>query len=79
MGFANTLRFMLAREQALALPLVGFNLGIEVAQIAVVLVLLLLHFVIVEKFRLPGKGWMFFVSIAAGLAALYICIIRWPL
>ncbi len=79
MGFANTLRFMLAREQSIALPLLGFNIGIELAQILVVLILLAVQYILVSKAKLPGKWWANFLSIAAGLAALYMCIIRWPL
>lgn len=79
MGFANTLRFMLAREQGLAKPLLGFNLGIETAQILVVLLLLLIHFILVHKLKLSGKWWTFSLLVGAGLTALYMCITRWPL
>lgn len=40
MGFANTLRMMLGREESLMLPLGGFNLGVELGQIALVLLIL---------------------------------------
>jgi len=79
MGFANTLRFMLAKEQSLAIPLLGFNIGIEAAQILVVLFLLLIHFFLVNKMKLPGKWWTIILSTAAGLAALFMCLMRWPL
>jgi len=79
MGFANTLRFMLAKEQSLAIPLLGFNIGIEAAQILVVLFLLLIHFFLVNKMKLQEKWWTIILSAAAGLAALYMCITRWPL
>ncbi len=36
MGFANTLKSMLGREQSLLWPLFGFNLGIELGQILVI-------------------------------------------
>lgn len=78
MGFANTLRFMLAREQSLALPLLGFNMGIEVAQIVVVLVLLIMHIIVVEKINFAQKWWTYILSISAGMVAIYMCIIRWP-
>ena len=79
MGFANTLRFMLAREQSLGRPLLGFNLGIEAAQILVVLVLLIFHQVAVKKMRLHQNWWTYLLSTAAGAVALFICITRWPL
>ena len=40
MGFANTLRSMLGREESLLMPLGGFNLGVELGQIALVLLIL---------------------------------------
>src|ERR1700712_2626083 len=33
MGFANTIRFMLAKGQNIALPLLSFNIGLEAGQI----------------------------------------------
>jgi hypothetical protein len=38
MGFANTLKAMLGREESLLLPLFGFNLGLELGQLVVILV-----------------------------------------
>lgn len=37
MGFANTLKAMLGREQSLLLPLFGFNVGLELGQLVVIL------------------------------------------
>ena len=36
MGFANTIRFMLAKDQGIAAPLLSFNIGLEAGQIVVV-------------------------------------------
>ncbi len=36
MGFANSVRMMLASEQDITLPLFGFNVGLELGQIIVV-------------------------------------------
>lgn len=78
MGFANTLRFMLSSKQNIAFPLLGFNIGIEAAQIVIVFILLIIHFVVVEKIKFADKWWIYFLSIATGLTALYMCITRWP-
>lgn len=40
MGFANTIRMVLASDQSLGWSLFGFNVGLEVGQIVVVLALL---------------------------------------
>ena len=79
MGFANTLRFMLAKEQSLSIPLLGFNIGIEAAQIAVMCILLIIQFLVVEKIKVALKWWTYLLSITAGLVALYMCVTRWPL
>ena len=44
MGFANTARLMLAKEENIFAPLLGFNIGLETGQIMVVLVILIVEF-----------------------------------
>lgn len=48
MGFANTARMMIAKEQSLAIPLLGFNIGLELGQIIVVLIVISI-FTLLEK------------------------------
>lgn len=64
MGFANTLRFMLAKDQNLGWGLFGFNVGLEVGQIVVVLILLLLAHVIVNLVKVNRRDWVIFLSAA---------------
>ena len=69
MGFANTLRFMLAKDQNLGWSLLGFNLGLEVGQIVVVMMLLLVAHFIVNLIRVKRKEWVIFLSaLVLGLA-----------
>ena len=69
MGFANTLRFMLAKDQNLGWSLLGFNLGLEVGQIVVVLMILLIAHIIVNLIGVNRKEWVIFVSaLVFGLA-----------
>ena len=69
MGFANTLRFMMAKDQNLGWSLFGFNLGLEAGQIIVVLILLLLAQVIVNVAKVNRRDWVIFLSAAVfGLA-----------
>lgn len=46
MGFANTLSMMLGREDSLFLPLAGFNIGVELGQVFLLLVILGFRFLI---------------------------------
>ena len=78
MGFANSIRFMLAKDQALAWPLLGFNVGLEAGQIAVVTVILLISYVLVNKLKIPRKWWVWSLSIIAILISVKMLIDRWP-
>ena len=78
MGFANTLRVMLARDQNLGWSLFGFNVGLEVGQIVVVLILLLIAQVVVNLFRVQRKDWVLFLSSGVFALALKIALVRIP-
>ena len=62
MGFANTIRFTLAREQNLGWSLFGFNLGLEFGQIFVVLLGLALTGLVTGRFGLKRSWWVYGVS-----------------
>ncbi|MEP7372245.1 MAG: HupE/UreJ family protein [Chitinophagaceae bacterium] len=69
MGFANSIRFMLAKDQNLGWSLFGFNLGLEVGQIVVVLTLLTIAHIIVNLVKVNRRDWVIFLSAAVfGLA-----------
>jgi HupE / UreJ protein len=69
MGFANSIRFMLANDQNLGWSLFGFNLGLEAGQIVVVLMLLTVAHIIVNLVKVNRRDWVIFLSAAVfGLA-----------
>jgi hypothetical protein len=76
MGFANTLRFMLAKDQNLGWSLFGFNVGLEVGQIVVVMILLIIAHIIVNLVKVNRKDWVIFLSAAVFGLALKITIER---
>ncbi|OWK97783.1 HupE / UreJ protein [Kaistella haifensis DSM 19056] len=78
MGFANTARMMMSKEQSIFVPLLGFNIGLEVGQIAVVVVIMILHFVMLTLFRVNKKEWVMFVSSAVFALALKMALERIP-
>lgn len=78
MGFANSIRFMLAKDQALAWPLLSFNIGLEAGQIVVVTVILLISYVLVNKLKIPRKWWVWGLSITAIIISANMLIARWP-
>lgn len=78
LGFANTIRFMLAKSQGIAIPLAGFNIGLEAGQMLVVSIILLCSYLVVNKAGLQQKWWIFTLSGIAGCTALYLSIDRLP-
>lgn len=78
MGFANSIRFMMAKDQNLGWSLFGFNLGLEAGQIVVVLVILLLGYLAVQKVRVQRREWVIFLSAGVFSLALKMALERIP-
>lgn len=79
LGFANTIRFMLADSQSITVPLLSFNIGLEAGQLAVVGLILLMSYFVVNRLKLRRKWWVWSLSAIALCVAGYITIQRWPL
>lgn len=78
MGFAGTIRFMLAGGQQILTPLLSFNLGLEAGQLLVVAILLLLGYLLVTRLSLPRKWWITVWSLSAFFIALKFAWERIP-
>ena len=79
MGFANTIRFILAEDQSIGWGLFGFNVGLEAGQIAVVTLLLLFAYLIVNMLKVNRRDWVIFLSAAVFSLALKIALERLPI
>lgn len=77
LGFANTLKF-LAGSQTLAIPLLGFSIGIELGQITVVILLLFCCFILVNQLRMRQDHWRWILSVPSLLTAIYLAGSRLP-
>lgn len=53
MGFANNLKMILGKETSLLMPLLGFNLGIEAAQVVFILIYITISQAIPSSWRKP--------------------------
>lgn len=75
MGFSNFFRSMMMgiQEGSIALPLLGFNLGIEIGQLVIVAIFLVLLLVYTNLFKGAHRDWKIYFS-GAG-AALSISLI----
>jgi hypothetical protein len=76
LGFANTLRFMLAKGQSIGWSLFSFNVGLEMGQIVVVTIILLVSYLMVDILKLQRKWWVWALSAVAFCIALKIIIER---
>ena len=78
MGFANSARMMIASEQNIAAPLLGFNIGLELGQIAVVILILGIEFLLFRYIKFEKKYWLISVSAIAFFISLSMAIARLP-
>ena len=73
LGFSNFLRAMLGAEDSIFVPLLAFNIGLEVGQIMILLVILLVSTIMIRVFGLAQRDWGMLLSGAtAGAAILMI-------
>jgi hypothetical protein len=78
MGFANSIRFMLAGDQNLGWSLFGFNLGLEAGQIVVVVLLLVAAHFITSLLKVNRREWVIFLSSAVLGLAIKMVFERFP-
>lgn len=78
LGFANTARVMIAKSQSIALPLFGFNVGLEVGQIVIVFAIMILLFILLNLFKVNKKDWILFVSSGVFALSLQMTLERLP-
>jgi len=72
LGFANTLKSLLGREQSILVPLAGFNIGIELGQMAVLAILLMARQVFQSFFPDGTKVWVLAISFFAGAGSIWM-------
>jgi hypothetical protein len=86
LGFANTIRFMLAKDQSIGWSLFAFNIGLEAGQIVIVFCILLLSYMLVNrtlintkkiKLTIQRRWWVWALSAMAFYIALNMMIERW--
>jgi HupE / UreJ protein len=78
LGFAASIRFMLAGSQTIVIPLLGFNIGLELGQVGVMAVILLLAYIVVIKLQFRRQWWVWLLSITAFAWAAYFALQRLP-
>ncbi|TAH03642.1 MAG: HupE/UreJ family protein [Sphingobacteriales bacterium] len=78
LGFSNYLKSLLGKSNNIVVELLAFNIGLEVGQILIVLIVLLVSFIVVSIFRKQKREWQLFLSSAIFGVALMMAIQRFP-
>ncbi|RZJ79123.1 MAG: HupE/UreJ family protein [Flavobacterium sp.] len=78
MGFANSVRMMLANDQNIGWGLFGFNVGLEVGQIVFVIIILCFTWLALSVFKIRRREWVIFLSAAVFSLALKMALERIP-
>ena len=78
LGFANSIRFMLARNQKIGTGLLGFNLGLEAGQIVCVTIILLSAYLLINIAGLKRTWWIYTLSTITILWAVKFAVERIP-
>lgn len=73
LGFSSFLRSLLGEGESLVVPLVSFNVGLELGQLSIVLAVLALGVLIERGFRFARRDWVLVSS--GGIAAVGMTMI----
>ena len=65
MGFSNYFRALMVDSSSITIPLLGFNLGIEIGQLLVVSIIVIVASLVVKFAQVKHRDWNLFISGAA--------------
>ena len=73
MGFSNYLRSILISDNSILGPLFGFNVGLELAQIVIVITFLMLSFLVLNILKVNRREWI--VGVSSAIIAVSVVIL----
>lgn len=79
LGFSTLLKSMLGTESSIVLPLLGFNVGLELGQLIIVSLATTITALVVNFLRTKQKNYISFVCGGICFLAIQMAIQRWPL
>lgn len=65
MGFSNYFRALMMDSSSITIPLLGFNIGIEIGQLLVVSIIVIVASLVVKFVQVKHRDWNLFISGAA--------------
>ncbi|MGB0522639.1 MAG: HupE/UreJ family protein [Flammeovirgaceae bacterium] len=78
MGFSNFLASLLGKEASITVPLLSFNIGLELGQLIIVTCILVVAFFVLSVFKAKHRDWNLFVSGAAAGISFIMMLERLP-
>jgi hypothetical protein len=78
LGFASTLVSLMGKESSLAIPLISFNLGVELGQWVVIFIIMIISYLVTLSFRQRAKILNQAVPLAGIAISIILLIIRFP-
>ncbi len=78
LGFSNYLKSLLGKQNDIVMQLLAFNIGLEIGQLVVVVLVLLISFIVISVLRKQKREWQLFLSSAIFGIALVIAVNRFP-
>ena len=79
LGFSNYLQSLLGQEATIFLPLLAFNIGLEIGQIAIVILVLIFSWIVSKLLDVKQRDWVFFLSSAVVGISFIMALERIPL
>lgn len=76
LGFSNYLQSLLGKGTSLFWPLLSFNLGLEVGQLAIVAGVMVFAALLTQGLKVPARYWTWGLSAVVGLLALWLAVDR---
>ncbi len=74
LGFSNFFKAILGRDESIIMPLLSFNIGVELGQIIIVLGTLLISYLLVNILHIKRKYYSIGISIIIAVWASYLMI-----
>ena len=73
MGFSNYFKALLMDASSVTIPLLGFNIGIELGQLMVVFFIIIIAYLFLAKLAVKQRDWNVFISgAAAGISLVFM-------
>ncbi|MDP1842565.1 MAG: HupE/UreJ family protein [Sediminibacterium sp.] len=79
LGFSNYLKSLLGKGETIVWQLLAFNIGLEVGQLLIVLVILFITLIFVSLFKVNRREYLLYISAAVFALALEMAFERFPL